>query len=89
MVFGELVAQYLAVAKPLPVARVVAGPQLIFSMLFTPLIHLTNGTANWTLRRLGIEPAEELRSARSPQELGHWCATRLDGGRWTPSPRHW
>jgi CBS domain containing-hemolysin-like protein len=70
MVFGELVAQYLAVARPLPVARVVAGPQVLFSMLFTPLIHMTNGTANWILRRLGIEPAEELRSARSPQELG-------------------
>ena len=70
MVFGELVAQYLAVAKPLPVARVVAGPQVVFSTLVTPLIHMTNGTANWILRRLGIEPAEELRSARSPQELG-------------------
>src|SRR5258705_7347936 len=70
MVFGELVAQYLAVAQPLPVARVVAGPQVLFSTLVTPLIHLTNATANWILRRLGIEPAEELRSARSPQELG-------------------
>jgi CBS domain containing-hemolysin-like protein len=70
MVFGELVAQYLAVARPSPVARVVAGPQVYFSMLSTPLIHLTNGSANWILRRLGIEPAEELRSARSPQELG-------------------
>src|SRR5215208_7606391 len=70
MVFGELVAQYLAVAKPLATARVVAGPQVLFSALFTPLIHLTNGTANWILRQLGIEPAEELRSARSPQELG-------------------
>jgi CBS domain containing-hemolysin-like protein len=70
MVFGELVAQYLAVAKPLQVARVVAGPQVLFSMVCTPLIHSTNGTANWILRRLGIEPAEELRSARSPQELG-------------------
>jgi CBS domain containing-hemolysin-like protein len=70
MVFGELVAQYLAVALPLPTARVVAGPQVMFSWFFTPLIHLTNGTANWILRRLGIEPAEELRSARSPQELG-------------------
>ncbi|MGE5694545.1 MAG: hemolysin family protein [Candidatus Sericytochromatia bacterium] len=70
MVFGELVAQYLAVARPLATARVVAGPQVLFSMLFTPLIHLTNGTANWILRRLDIEPAEELRSARSPQELG-------------------
>ena len=38
-------------------------------MFFTPVIRLTNGTANWILRRLGIEPAEELRSARSPQEL--------------------
>ena len=70
MIFGELVAQYLAVAHPLATARVVAGPQVLFSMLFTPLIRLTNGTANWILRRLGIEPAEELRSARSPQELG-------------------
>ena len=70
MVFGELVAQYLAVAHPLPTARVVAGPQVLFSMLFTPVIRLTNGTANWILRRLGIEPAEELRSARSPRELG-------------------
>jgi CBS domain containing-hemolysin-like protein len=69
MVFGELVAQYLAVAKPLPTARVVSGPQLLFSMVTTPLIKMTNGTANWILRRLGIEPAEELRSARSPQEL--------------------
>ena len=48
----------------------VAGPQVLFSMFFTPVIKLTNGTANWILRRLGIEPAEELRSARSPQELG-------------------
>jgi CBS domain containing-hemolysin-like protein len=69
MVFGELVPQYLAVARPLQVARVAAGPQLFFSMLTAPLIKLTNGTANWILRRLGIEPAEELRSARSPQEL--------------------
>ena len=70
MVFGELVPQYLAVAHPLRTARAVAGPQVLFSALFTPLIRLTNGTANWILRRLGIEPAEELRSARSPQELG-------------------
>lgn len=70
MVFGELVPKNLAVARPVPTARATAGPQLLFSTLFTPLIRLTNGTANWILRRLGIEPAEELRSARSPQELG-------------------
>ncbi len=69
MVFGELVAQYLAIAVPLPTARLVSGPQVLFSALFTPLIRITNGVANWVLKKLGIEPADELRSARSPQEL--------------------
>ena len=69
MIFGELVAQYLAIAVPLQTARVVAGPQVLFSTLVTPLIRLTNGAANWVLHRFGIEPADELSSARSPQEL--------------------
>ncbi|GAB7144272.1 hemolysin family protein [Mycobacterium riyadhense] len=69
MVFGELVPKYLAVARPLRTARAVALPQWLFSVLFTPAIRLTNGAANWILRRLGIEPAEELRSARTQQEL--------------------
>ena len=69
MVFGELVPKYLAVARPLSTARAVAGFQLFFSLLLTPVIRLTNGAANWIVRELGVEPAEELRSARSPQEL--------------------
>ncbi|CAJ1582615.1 hemolysin family protein [[Mycobacterium] wendilense] len=69
MVYGELVPKNLAVALPVPTARASAGPQILFSTLFTPVIKATNGTANWILRRMGIEPAEELRSARSPQEL--------------------
>jgi CBS domain containing-hemolysin-like protein len=69
MVFGELVPKYLAVARPLSTARTVVAGQLLFSLLLTPAIRLTNGAANWIVRRLGIEPAEELRSARTPQEL--------------------
>jgi CBS domain containing-hemolysin-like protein len=69
MVFGELVPKYLAVAHPLATARAVVGVQLLFSLLLTPAIRLTNGVANWIVHKLGIEPAEELRSARSPQEL--------------------
>ncbi|WP_407687830.1 hemolysin family protein [Mycobacterium sp. HUMS_1102779] len=69
MVFGELVPKYLAVARPLATARAVVAVQLLFSLLLTPAIRVTNGVANWIVRKLGIEPAEELRSARSPQEL--------------------
>ncbi len=64
MVFGELVSQYLAVARPLRTARTVVGVQL----LLTPAIRLTNWAANCIVHNLGIEPAEELRSAQSPQE---------------------
>src|SRR5690349_5673532 len=54
MVFGELVPKNLAVAKPAPTARWAAPPQWWFSRLLTPAINVTNGTANWILRRLGI-----------------------------------
>ncbi len=70
MVFGELVPQNLAISRPLPTARQVAGVLNAFSITFRWLISVLNGTANWIVRRLGIQPAEDLRSARSPQELG-------------------
>ncbi|MGH3785538.1 MAG: hemolysin family protein [Pseudonocardiaceae bacterium] len=70
MVFGELVPKNLAIARPLPTARRVAGLLNAFSTAFRWLISGLNGSANWIISRLGIEPAEELRSARSPQELG-------------------
>jgi CBS domain containing-hemolysin-like protein len=70
MVFGELVPQNLAIARPLQTARQVAGVLNAFSAAFRWLISALNGSANWIVRRLGIEPAEDLRSARSPQELG-------------------
>ena len=70
MLFGELVPKNLAIARPLSTARRVAGALNAFSTAFGWLIAALNGSANWILQRLGIEPAEDLRSARSPQELG-------------------
>ncbi|MCW2631225.1 MAG: hypothetical protein JWR88_187, partial [Pseudonocardia sp.] len=70
MVFGELVPKNLAIARPLDTARRVAGLQLAFTGAFRWLISGLNRSANAIVRLLGIEPAEELRSARSPQELG-------------------
>ncbi|HEY0578980.1 MAG TPA: hemolysin family protein [Pseudonocardia sp.] len=69
VVFGELVPKNLAIARPLPTARAVAGVQVVFSRMFAWLIRGLNSSANWIVRRLGVEPAEELRSARSPDEL--------------------
>ena len=85
MVFGELVPKYLAVARPLRTARAVVGVQVLFSLLLTPAIRLTNGAANWIVRELGVEPAEELRSARSPQELLSLVRTSARSGALDPA----
>jgi CBS domain containing-hemolysin-like protein len=69
MVVGELVPKNWAVSRPLEVARFVAGPQRVFSALFRPVIQVLNTAANRLVRALGVEPAEELASARTPTEL--------------------
>ena len=80
MVFGELVPKNLAIAHPLGTARATAGLQAAFSLIFRWAIRGLNGSANWVVRRLGIEPAEELRSARSPQELGSLVRVSAESG---------
>jgi CBS domain containing-hemolysin-like protein len=69
MVFGELVPKNLAIAAPLGTARAVQGFMRTFTRVTRPAISLFNGTANAILHRLGIEPQEELASARSAEEL--------------------
>lgn len=69
MVLGELVPQNLAITHPLQVARIIAPPQRAFAAATGPLVNLLNGTANRLLRLGGIEPQEELRSVRTPEEL--------------------
>ncbi|MDN0200810.1 hemolysin family protein [Streptomyces sp. S.PNR 29] len=69
MVVGELVPKNWAISRPLAVAKVVAGPQRGFTAAFGPFIHHLNNTANRFVRRVGMEPAEELASARTAEEL--------------------
>ncbi|SFR28540.1 Hemolysin, contains CBS domains [Lentzea waywayandensis] len=80
MVFGELVPKNLAIAKPLETARGVVSIQAGFSTVFRWLINWMNNSANWLVRRLGVEPVEELASARSPEELGALVRSSAEHG---------
>jgi CBS domain containing-hemolysin-like protein len=80
MVFGELVPKNLAIANPLGTARAVVWLQSGFAHAFRWLISALNTSANAIVRRLGVEPAEELRSARSPGELGSLVRTSAQHG---------
>ncbi|HIY65482.1 MAG TPA: hemolysin family protein [Candidatus Agrococcus pullicola] len=69
MLFGELLPKNMALAIPLATAKVVAPLQRAFTFVFKPAILVLNGSANALLRAVGIEPKEELSSARTPEEL--------------------
>jgi CBS domain containing-hemolysin-like protein len=69
MVIGELVPKNFALALPLPTAKLVIPFQVGFTAVFKPFVTLLNNTANVILRAVGIEPKEELSSARTAEEL--------------------
>lgn len=69
MVIGELVPKNWAVSRPMQVARCVAGPQYVFSRLLRPVIAGLDTVTNRLVRSLGVEPAGEPASARTPGEL--------------------
>ena len=84
MVVGELIPKNLAIAEPMRVARAIAVPHRISTATLRPLIALCNGTANRVVRSFGIEPQEELRSARSAEELGSLVRTSQEQGSLSP-----
>ena len=69
MVFGELVPKNIALSRPVGSVVWVVIPLVVFTKLTRPLIAVLNGSANQLLRLMGVEPVEELRSARTPDEL--------------------
>jgi CBS domain containing-hemolysin-like protein len=69
MVAGELVPKSIAIARARRTAYVLVPLMLVIDRLFGPLISFLNGAANWTVRRFGIEPQEELTSVRSLAEF--------------------
>ncbi|HLU57850.1 MAG TPA: hemolysin family protein [Pseudonocardia sp.] len=80
MVFGELVPKNLAIAGPLRTARAVVWLQSSFAHAFRWLINGLNSAANAVVRRLGVEPAEELRSARTARELSSLVRASAEHG---------
>ncbi len=80
MFFGELVPKNAALARPMPAAKATAAGQRAFSRVFAVPIRMLNGSANWVVRRFGVEPQEELASARSPEELGLVAAMSAKAG---------
>ncbi|WP_435300550.1 hemolysin family protein [Timonella sp. A28] len=80
MLFGELIPKNFALSAPLGTAKIVVPLQRIFTVLAKPVITALNGSANAILRRMGIEPKEELSGARSTTELAYLVQRSAEQG---------
>ncbi|MFD5553559.1 hemolysin family protein [Streptomyces sp. NPDC127068] len=70
MVLGELAPKNLAIAVPERFAKSLAPSTLAYLKVVGPVIHVFDGAAAWLLRRIGIEPVEELHHGATLEELG-------------------
>ena len=80
MVLGELIPKGLAIAAPERASIMLAPYVRIYGVIFGPLISFLNGAANATVRRLGIEPQEELSHVRTLRELSLVIQASAEGG---------
>ncbi|WP_424921793.1 hemolysin family protein [Streptomyces sp. wa1] len=71
MVLGELAPKNLAIAVPERLAKSLAGSTLAYLKIVGPVVRIFDGAANKLLRKVGIEPVEELHHGATLEELGH------------------
>jgi CBS domain containing-hemolysin-like protein len=69
MIVGELAPKNLALAIPRQVIKIVVPFQLAFTWLFSPFVTFLVHMSNLIVRAVGVEPKEELSSARTAEEL--------------------
>ncbi len=69
MVISELIPKNVAIARAERFSMLLARPVVVYAAVFGPIIKVLNRAANGTVRRLGIEPQQELGSVRTLEEL--------------------
>ena len=69
IVLGELAPKSMAIQKSEGVTMWTAPLLIFFHKIMYPFIWFLNGTANWLLRLIGIQPATEHEAAHTEEEI--------------------
>jgi len=80
MVVGELVPKTIAIDRPYDVATRLSVAIGVWGRIARPIIATFDATANMIVRRLGIEPTDELHQVRSLDEIGRLIVSSGAGG---------
>ncbi|UBU13591.1 hemolysin family protein [Nonomuraea gerenzanensis] len=84
MVFGELAPKNLGIARPEQVAKFLARSTLVYLAVVGPVVKLFDSAATGLLRRVGIEPVEEVEHGATPEELSRIIAESTQAGELPP-----
>jgi CBS domain containing-hemolysin-like protein len=71
LVVGEMAPKSWAIAHPERSATLLAAPMRAFMGVFRPLLRALNAAANALVRKVGVEPSDELVVGHSPDALRH------------------
>jgi len=71
LVVGEMAPKSWAIAHPETSAILLATPMRAFMWLTRPLLRVLNEAANWCLRKVGVEPADQVATGQNPDDLRH------------------
>ncbi|MBB2985900.1 hemolysin family protein [Terracoccus luteus] len=69
MVFGELAPKNLAIARTVPLARSLSRSTLVYLTVAGPVVRLFDEASTRLLRRIGIEPVDELEHGATAEDL--------------------
>jgi CBS domain containing-hemolysin-like protein len=87
LVVGEMAPKSWAIAHPERSATMLALPMRAFMVLTRPVLVGLNGMANWCLRRVGVEPVDELANGRTPDDLRELVEHSATAGSLDPGRR--
>jgi CBS domain containing-hemolysin-like protein len=80
IVLGELVPKALALLYPETISSWLAAPLMGFAWVMSVPITILNGTANWLLRMIGVEPPADAERLHSPEEIRMLVEQSTEGG---------
>jgi CBS domain containing-hemolysin-like protein len=71
LVVGEMAPKSWAIAHPERAATLLAIPMRMFMALTRPVLTALNHAANWCVRKVGVEPVDELGEGQNPDAMRH------------------
>ncbi|WP_413452477.1 CNNM domain-containing protein [Georgenia phoenicis] len=71
LVVGEMAPKSWAIAHPEKSATLLALPMRAFMVPTRPILIALNSAANWCLRKVGVEPVDQVGNGQNPDDLRH------------------